>query len=207
MKALGIAGIRREAFKVTTNSDKRAVKPLDLVRRDFTVTAPNRLWVVDFTYVATWSGFVYAAFIIDAYARRIVGFNVSRRMNTELALDAPEMALWQRNPDKGFIHHSDADVQYLSITYSERLAQAGIAASVGTIEDAYDNALPETVNGLYKSEVIRHAGPWKEFDDVEYATLEWAGWYNDERLFGSIGYVPPAELEAKYWESESMLVA
>ncbi len=207
MKTFGIAGIRRGAFKVTTISDKRTVKPLDLVKRNFTAMAPNRLWVVDFTYVATWSGFVYTAFVVDAYARRIVGWNVSRRMNTDLALDALEMALWQRDPAKGLVHHSDAGVQYLSIAYSERLAQAGIAASVGTVGDAYDNALAETVNGLYKSEVIRHAGPWKGFDDVEYATLEWVDWYNKERLFGSIGYVPPAELEAKYWESESMLVA
>lgn len=207
MKKLGIQGIRRGAFRITTNSDKDAIRPKDLVDRDFSVVAPNRLWVADFTYVATWSGFVYVAFIIDAFARRIVGWNVSRRMNTALVLDALEMALWQRSPDGNLIHHNDAGVQYLSIAYSERLEEAGIAASVGSVGDAYDNALAETINGLYKAEVIHHLGPWKGFDDVEYATLEWVDWYNKERLFGTIGYVPPAELEAEYWKSESMQAA
>jgi putative transposase len=207
MKKLGIQGIRRGAFKVTTSSNKNATRPKDLVDRDFTVAAPNRLWVADFTYVATWSGFVYVAFIVDAYARRIVGWNVSRRMNTALVLDALEMALWQRNPDGELIHHNDAGVQYLSIAYSERLEEASIAASVGSVGDAYDNALAETINGLYKAEVIRHMGPWKGFDDVEYSTLEWVDWYNKDRLFGTIGYIPPAELEAKYWEKEFMQVA
>ena len=207
MKSLGIQGIRRGAFKVTTASDKNAARPIDLVDRNFIVAAPNRLWVADFTYVSTWSGFVYTAFIIDAYARKIVGWNVSRRMNTALVLDALEMAIWQRNPGSGLVQHTDAGVQYLSIAYSERLAEAGIAASVGSVGDAYDNALAETVNGLYKSEVIHHMGPWKGFDDVEYATLEWVEWYNNTRLFGSIGYVPPSELEANYWESGSMQVA
>lgn len=207
MRGLGIQGIRRGALKATTSSDKTATKPKDLVDRNFTVSAPNRLWVVDFTYVATWSGFVYTAFIIDAYARRIVGWNASRRMDTNLVLDALEMALWQRNPDGGLVHHSDEGVQYLSIAYSERLEAAGIDASVGSIGDAYDNTLAETVNGLYKTEVIRHQGPWKGLDDVEYATLCWVDWYNKERLFGTIGFVPPAELEAKYWESEAMQVA
>lgn len=207
MKKLGIQGIRRGVFRITTNSDKDAIRPKDLVDRDFSVVAPNRLWVADFTYVATWSGFVYVAFIIDAFARRIVGWNVSRRMNTALVLDALEMALWQRSPDGNLIHHNDAGVQYLSIAYSERLEEAGIAASVGSVGDAYDNALAETINGLYKAEVIHHLGPWKGFDDVEYATLEWVDWYNKERLFGTIGYVPPAELEAEYWKSESMQAA
>ena len=207
MKPLGIQGIRRGKFKVTTRQDKKASRPSDLVDRNFTVCAPNRLWVADFTYVATWSGFVYTAFIIDAYARKIVGWNVSSRMNTALVLDALEMALWQRDPGSGLVQHTDAGVQYLSIAYSERLAKARITVSVGSVGDAYDNALAETVNGLYKSEVIYHAGPWKGFDDVEYATLEWVDWYNKERLFGTIGYVPPAELEAKYWEKESMQVA
>jgi transposase InsO family protein len=207
MKDLEIQGIRRGAFKVTTNSNKDAIRPKDLLDCNFKVAAPDRLWVADFTYVATWSGFVYVAFIIDAYARRIVGWNVSRRMNTALVLDALEMALWQRNPDEKLIHHNDAGVQYLSVTYSECLKEAGIAASVGTVGDAYDNALAETINGLYKAEVIRHVGPWKGFDDVEYATLEWVDWYNKERLFGSIGYVPPAELETQYWEKEFMQVA
>jgi len=207
MKELGIQGIRRGAFKVTTTSDKKANKPIDLVDRNFTVFAPNRLWVADFTYVATWSGFVYVAFIVDAFARRIVGWNVSRQMNTALVLDALEMALWQRNPEGDLIHHNDAGVQYLSIAYSDRLTEAGVAASVGSVGDAYDNALAETIHGLYKTEVVRHMGPWKGFEDVEYATLEWVDWYNNERLFGSIGYVPPAELEEKYWKEESAQVA
>lgn len=207
MKTLGIEGIRRGAFKVTTTSDRRAARPLDLVDRNFQVSAPNRLWVADFTYVATWSGFVYTAFIIDAYSRRIVGWNVSRRMDTNLVMNALEMALWQRSPSGNIVHHNDAGVQYLSIAYGERLAEANIAASVGSVGDAYDNALAETINGLYKSEVIRHLGLWKGLDDVEYATLEWINWYNKERLFGSIGYVPPVELEANYWESEPMQVA
>ena len=207
MKALKIRGIRRGAFKVTTVTDKRVERPKDLVSRDFTAIAPNRLWVADFCYVATWSGFVYTAFIIDAFARKIVGWNVSKRMNTALVLDALEMALWQRSPSSDLVQHSDAGVQYLSIAYSERLSEAGIAASVGTVGDAYDNALAETINGLYKAEVIYHMKPWKGLDDVEYATLEWVDWYNKERLFGTIGYVPPAELEAQYWMKESMLVA
>lgn len=207
MKALKIQGIRRGAFKVTTNSNKNAARPIDLVKRSFSSSAPNELWVADFTYVATWSGFVYVAFIIDAFARCIVGWNVSKKMDSDFVLEALEMAIWQRNPSEGLIHHNDAGSQYLSIAYSERLAQANIAASVGTVGDAYDNALAETINGLYKTEVIRHMGPWRGLDDVEYATLEWIDWYNKKRLFGSIGYVPPAELEAKYLKEESMQVA
>lgn len=207
MKDLGIRGVKRGAYVVTTRPDKNAQRPRDLVDRDFNVAAPNRLWVADFTYVATWSGFVYVAFIIDAFARKIVGWNASRRMNTDLVLNALEMALWKRNPGQGLTHHNDAGVQYLSIAYGERLAEAGIAASVGSVGDAYDNALAETINGLYKTEVIHHEGPWKGFDDVEYATLDWVDWYNNKRLFGTIGYVPPAELEAEYWEKEFMQVA
>ena len=207
MKDLGIRGVKQGAYVVTTRPDKNAQRPRDLVDRDFNVAAPNRLWVADFTYVATWSGFVYVAFIIDAFARKIVGWNASRRMNTDLVLNALEMALWKRNPGQGLTHHNDAGVQYLSIAYGERLAEAGIAASVGSVGDAYDNALAETINGLYKTEVIHHEGPWKGFDDVEYATLDWVDWYNNKRLFGTIGYVPPAELEAEYWEKEFMQVA
>lgn len=207
MREMGMWGIRRGGYKVTTHSDKKTPKPQDLVKRDFSAVAPDRLWVADFTYVATWSGFVYTAFIIDAFARKIVGWNTSRRMNTDLVLNALEMALWQRDPDDDLVHHNDAGVQYLSIAYSERLAETGIAASVGTVGDAYDNALAETINGLYKSEVIFHLGPWKGLDDVEYETLDWVDWYNNKRLFGTIGYVPPAELEAEYWEKESMQVA
>jgi transposase InsO family protein len=207
MGIMGIQGIRRGGFKVTTHSNKNVARLEDLVDRNFEVSTPDCLWVADFTYVATWSGFVYVALIIDVYARRIVGWNVSRRMNTALVLDALEMALWQRNPDGGLVHHNDAGVQYLSIAYSERLEEAGIAASVGSVGDAYDNALAETVNGLYKAEVIHHMSPWRGFDDVEYATLEWADWHNKERLFGTIGCILPAELEAEYWEKEFMQVA
>jgi len=207
MRELGIQGCKRGAYKVTTVSDKNAEQPKDLVERNFSASAPNRLWVADFCYVATWTGFVYVAFIIDAFARRIVGWNVSKRMNTALVLDALEMAIWQRSPGKGLVHHGDRGVQYLSISYGERLVEAGIVASVGSVGDAYDNALAETINGLFKTGVIYHMKPWKGFDDVEFATLEWVDWYNNERLFGTIGYIPPAELEAEYWKKESMQVA
>lgn len=203
MRDMDIRGVKRGAYKRTTRSNENVSRPQDLVKRDFTASAPNRLWVADFTYVATWSGFVYVAFVIDVFSRMIVGWNVSRRMDTSLVLNALEMAIWQRNPDSGLTHHNDAGVQYLSVAYSERLAEAGIAASVGSVADAYDNALAETINGLYKTEVIHNSGPWKDFDDVEYATLDWVHWYNKDRLFGSIGYVTPRELEEKYWEKES----
>jgi putative transposase len=182
MSGLGLRGVRRGAFKVTTTSDGGALRPADLVERDFRATRPNQLWVADITYVATWNGFVYVAFVTDVFSRRIVGWRVSRSLRSDLALDALEMALWARgrNAD-GLVHHSDRGSQYLSIRYTERLAEAGAVASVGSKGDSYDNALAETIIGLYKTEVIRRRGPWKNIDAVEFATLEWVDWFNNRR--------------------------
>jgi putative transposase len=200
MIALALRGIRRGAFKVTTTSDGSAVRPADLVERDFRASRPNQLWVADITYVATWNGFVYVAFVTDVFSRRIVGWRVSRSLRSDLALDALEMALWARGKNAdGLVHHSDRGSQYLSIRYSERLAEAGAVASVGSRGDSYDNALAETINGLYKTEVIRRRGPWKNIDDVEFATLEWVDWFNNRRLLEPIGDIPPAEYEMLYW--------
>ena len=184
---------------LTTVSDDAAVRPADLVQRQFTATRPNQLWVADITYVATWAGFVYVAFVIDVFARRIVGWRVANSMRTDLVLDALEQALWSRTETEGLVHHSDRGCQYLSIRYTERLAEVGIESSVGSTGDSYDNALAETINGLYKTEVIRRRGPWRSIDDVEYATLEWVDWFNDRRLLEPIGNVPPAELEQAYY--------
>ena len=200
MSDLGLRGVRRGAFKVTTTSDGSALRPADLVERDFRATRPNQLWVADITYVATWTGFVYVAFVIDVFSRRIVGWRVSRSLRSDLALDALEMALWARGKNAdGLVHHSDRGSQYLSIRYTERLAEAGAVASVGSRGDSYDNALAETINGLYKTEVIRRRGPWKNIDDVEFATLEWVDWFNNRRLLEPIGDIPPAEYEMLYW--------
>ena len=170
---------------------------MDLVQRDFRAPAPNRLWVADITYVRTWSGFAYTAFIIDVFSRYIVGWHVSRSLHADLVLTALEQALWaRRGPFDGLVHHSDRGVQYLSIRYSERLAEAGIATSVGSRGDSYDNALAETVNGLYKAELVYQRGPWRGREDLELATLEWVDWFNNRRLFGVLGYAPPAEYEA-----------
>ncbi len=180
-------------------------RPRDLVDRDFTATGPNELWVSDLTYVATWSGFVYVAFVIDVFSRRIVGWRAATSLRTDLALDALEQAIWDRldgDPQR-LVHHSDAGSQYLSIRYTERLAEAGIEPSVGSVGDSYDNALAESVSGLFKAEVIRRRGPWKHLDDVEYATLEWVDWFNTTRLFGPIGDLPPAEYEANHYRQES----
>jgi len=204
MKALGLRGaVRGRAFKVTTEADPALARPADLVRRDFRAERPNQLWVADLTYVATWAGFVYVAFIIDVYSRSIVGWRVSSSLRSDLALDALEQALHARAPDERLVHHSDRGVQYLSIRYTERLAEAGIERSVGTVGDSYDNALAETVIGLYKTEVIRRRrGPWRNIDAVEYATLEWVDWFNRRRLFGPLGYVPPSEFEEAYLRSQ-----
>ena len=209
MKHLGIQGVTRGAKCWTTISDDTLTRPADLVNRQFTATGPNRLWVADITFVATWSGFVYIAFVIDVFARRIVGWRVSRSLHTELVLDALEQALWSRTGTQGLIHHSDRGSQYLSIRYTERLAQADIDSSVGSVGDSYDNALAETINGLYKTEVIRHRGPWKTMEEVEYATLEWVDWFNNRRLLEPIGNVPPAEYEMRYYEQleESSMAA
>ena len=199
MQKLGLQGVVRGKKQITTISDPAQDRAPDLVKRTFTASRPNQLWVADFTYVATWSGFVYVAFVIDVYARSIVGWRVSCSMKTELVLDALEQALWARKNRRHLIHHSDKGSQYLSIRYTERLAEAGITASVGTTGDSYDNALAETIIGLYKTEVIRHRGPWKGRDAVEYATLEWVDWFNNRRLLESIGNIPPKEREAEYY--------
>lgn len=202
MRSLGLQGIIRGKPVRTTISNKAAPCPLDHVNRQFRALAPNRLWVSDFTYVATWKGFVYVAFVIDTYARRIVGWRVSRTAHTDFVLDALEQALHDRRPLNrgGLIHHSDRGSQYLSIKYTERLADAGIEPSVGSVGDSYDNALAESINGLYKAEVIHRRGPWRNFEAVEYATLEWVDWFNNRRLLEPIGNIPPAEAEQRYYE-------
>jgi putative transposase len=197
MRELGLSGVVRGKAKRTTVPDEGAPRPADLVDRDFRAPVPNRLWVADLTYVRTWSGFAYVAFIIDACSRYIVGWQASRSLRSDLALDALEQALWARQgPFDGLVHHSDRGVQYLSIRYTERLEEAGAVTSVGSRGDSYDNALAESVIGLYKAELVRRKGPWRGLDDLEYATLGWVDWYNHRRLFSTIGYVPPAEYEA-----------
>ena len=203
MGALGLEGVRRGKPRRTTTPEAAATRPADLVGRDFSATRPNQLWVADLTYVATWSGFVYVAFVIDAFSRFLVGWQASRSLRTDLALDALEMAIWRRQAQlEGLVHHSDRGSQYLAIRYTERLAEAGAVTSVGSRGDSYDNALAETVIGLYKTELIRRRGPWKGFDEVEYATLEWVDWFNHRRLLEPIGHVPPAEFEATYHRRE-----
>ena len=200
MRELGLAGVVRGRVVRTTVADEHAPRPADLVDRDFHVPAPNRLWVADLTYVRTWSGFVYVAFIVDAYSRRIVGWQIARSLRAELALDALEQALWTREePLEGLVHHSDRGGQYLAIRYTERLAEVGAVRSVGSRGDSYDNALAESVNGLYKTELVYRRGPWRGLEDLELATLTWVDWYNHRRLFGAIGYVPPVEYEANHY--------
>jgi len=201
MRDMELRGVIRGKTQRTTISNKADVCPLDLVNREFKASAPNQLWVSDFTYVSTWSGFVYVAFVIDVFARRIVGWRVSRTAHTAFVLDALEQALHQRRPEQqnGLVHHSDRGSQYVSIKYTERLAEAGIEPSVGSAGDSYDNALAETINGLYKAEVIHRSGPWKSFDAVEYATLKWVDWFNNRRLLEPIGNIPPAEAEARFY--------
>jgi transposase InsO family protein len=204
MRSLGLRGaVRGRAFKITTVADVSAMRPPDLVQREFHAEGPNRLWVADITYVATWSGFAYVAFVIDVFSRSIVGWRVSRSLRSDLALDALEQALHFRPTTDELVHHSDRGVQYLSIRYTERLAEAGIERSVGSVGDSYDNALAETVIGLFKTEVIHRRGPWRSVDDVEYATLEWVDWFNQRRLLGPLGYLPPAEFEAAYYRNQS----
>ena len=207
MRAMGLCGAVRGKPVRTTVSNRAAPCPQDRVNRQFRVPQPNALWVSDFTYVATWAGFVYVAFVIDAFARRIVGWRVSRRAQTGFVLDALEQALHARRPveGSGLVHHSDRGVQYLSIKYSERLAEAGIEPSVGSVGDSYDNALAESVIGLYKAEVIHRRGPWRGFEAVEFATLEWVDWFNNRRLLEPIGNIPPAEAEARYYVQSNEL--
>jgi len=201
MRDMGLQGVIRGKPVRTTMSDKAAPCPLDHVNRSFYAPAPNMLWVSDFTYVATWAGFVYVAFVIDTYARRIVGWRASRTAHASFVLDALEQALHDRRPAHrgGLIHHSDRGSQYVSIKYTERLAEAGIEPSVGSVGDSYDNALAETINGLYKAEVIHRRGPWRSFEAVEYATLEWVDWFNHRRPLAPIGNIPPAEAEEQYY--------
>jgi putative transposase len=203
MGELGLEGVRRGKPQRTTTPDAAAARPADLVERNFSAQRPNQLWVADLTYVATWSGFVYVALVIDAFSRYLVGWQASRSLRTDLALDALEMAIWRRQAQlDGLVHHSDRGSQYLSIRYTERLAEAGAVTSVGSRGDSYDNALAETIIGLYKTELVRQRGPWRGLDEVEYATLEWVDWFNHRRLLEPIGYVPPAEFEAAFLEQE-----
>jgi putative transposase len=201
MRRLGLRGVIRGKVVRTTISDAKAVCPLDRVNRQFKAERPNQLWVSDFTYVSTWQGWLYVAFVIDVFARRIVGWRVSSSMHTDFVLDALEQALYARQPEQedALIHHSDRGSQYVSIRYSERLAEAGIEPSMGSKGDSYDNALAETINGLYKAEMIHRRAPWKTKEAVELATLEWVSWFNHHRLLEPIGYIPPAEAEANYY--------
>jgi len=204
MGELGLEGVRRGKPQRTTTPDAAAARPADLVERNFSAQRPNQLWVADLTYVATWSGFVYVALVIDAFSRFIVGWQASRSLRTDLALDALEMAIWRRRAGlEGLVHHSDRGSQYLAIRYTERLTEAGAVTSVGSRGDSYDNALAETIIGLYKTELIRRRGPWTGLDEVEYATLEWVDWFNHRRLLEPIGHVPPAEFEAAFWGEEA----
>jgi len=203
MRGLGLRGVVRGKTSVrTTFGDESGSRPADLVAREFRAALPNRLWVADLTYVKTHGGWVYVAFIIDVFSRFVVGWQASRSLHTELALDALEMAIWVRRGEQldGLVHHSDRGVQYLAIRYTERLAEAGVVASVGSRGDSYDNALAESFNGLYKTEMIRKRGPWRGLDDVEYATLEYVDWFNHRRLHGELGMIPPAEVEAIYYD-------
>lgn len=200
MRSLGLGGAVRGGRKCrTTVGDESLERPADRVNRQFKADRPNQLWVADFTYVATWVGFAYTAFVVDVFARRIVGWRVAGSMNTDLVLDALEQAIWARAGAVGVVHHSDRGCQYLSIRYSERLAEAGAVPSVGSVGDSYDNALAETIIGLYKAEVIHRRGPWRHPDAVGYATLEWVDWFNHRRLLEPIGYLPPAEFERAYY--------
>ena len=201
MRRQGLRGVIRGKVVRTTISDGKALCPMDKVNRQFRAERPNQLWVSDFTYVSTWQGWLYVAFVIDVFARRIVGWRVSSSMQTDFVLDALEQALYARQPerDSSLVHHSDRGSQYVSIRYSERLAEAGIEPSVGSKGDSYDNALAETINGLYKAELIHRRAPWKTKEAVELATLQWVAWFNNHRLLEPTGYIPPAEAEANYY--------
>jgi putative transposase len=207
MREMGLAGaVRGHAWVVTTQADAAADRPSDLVDRHFTATRPNQLWVADFTYVATWRGFVYVAFVIDVFARRVVGWRVSSSLRTDFVLDALDQAIYERcGEDVGdLVHHSDRGSQYLAMRYTDRLTDAGIEPSVGSRGDAYDNALAESVIGLFKTEVIRLQGPWRHLEGVEFATLDWVDWFNHRRLLEPIGDMPPAEYEARYYDQAAV---
>jgi len=200
MRDMGLYGATRDrAFKVTTVADQNAMRPPDLVHREFTATRPNQLWVADITYVATWAGFAYVAFVVDVFSRRIVGWRVSSSLRSDLALDALEQALHARPDAAGAVVHSDRGTQYTSIRYTERLAAAGLERSVGSVGDSYDNALAETINGLYKTELIKPRKPWRTIDEVEYATARWVAWFNHHRLYEHCGDIPPVEMETAYY--------
>jgi putative transposase len=210
MRELGLAGARRGKRVRTTVPGEAAARPADLVRRQFSPAAPDRLWVADFTYVPAWTGMVYVAFVIDAYSRRILGWRAATSMKTALVLDALEQALWTRRRDgasdlAGLVHHTDAGSQYTSIAFTERLANAGVSSSVGTVGDAYDNALAESVIGLFKTELIKPRGPWRTAEQVELATLEYVDWFNHRRLYEACGDIPPAELENAYYRQNAVL--
>ena len=207
MKVLGLEGVRRGRRCRTTIPAESGEAPADLVNRQFVASRPNQLWVADITYGATWSGFVYVAFVVDVYSRYIVGWRVLTSMKTDLILDAFEQALWARGKPKDVIHHSDRGSQYLSIRYTNRLAEAGFRASVGSVGDSYDNAMAESINALYKAEVIHKTGPWKGVDEVERATLTWVDWFNHQRILEPIGDRPPAEYEMMYYQMESGIAA
>jgi transposase InsO family protein len=202
MREMRLSGAVRGRTKVTTMSDKTQPRPPDLVNRQFIATRPNQLWISDFTYVATWRGFTYTAFVIDVFARMIVGWRVASSMTTDLTLDALEQALHDREITDELVHHSDRGSQYLSIRYTDRLAENGIAPSVGSAGDSYDNAMAESIIGLYKTEVIRKHGPWKSIDAVEIATLDWVDWYNNRRIMEPIGYRSPREAEMEYYQAQ-----
>lgn len=204
MREMGLQGVVRGRTPRTTIPDKASPRPADLVERKFTADGPNRLWVADLTYVATWVGFVYVAFIIDVFSRKIVGWRVSRSLRSDLALDALEQALYSRRHTGHLIHHSDRGVQYVSIRYTERLAEAGIEPSVGSVGDSYDNALAESVIGLYKTEVIYRLGPWRNCEHVEFEALDWVDWFNNRRLLEPIGNIPPVEFEEIYYQSQEI---
>ena len=205
MRQMGLQGVVRGRKTITTVPDRESARPPDLVDRQFVAQRPNELWVADFTYVATWSGFVYVAFVVDVFSRRIVGWRASTSMRTELVLDALEQALWARPRSQRLIHHSDRGSQYLSIRYSERLVEAGIDPSVGSVGDSYDNALMESLIGLFKAELIRQRGPWRSLEAVELATLEWVAWYSNTRLLGPIGHISPVEFEERYHRDQQSL--
>ncbi len=200
VRQLGISGVRRGKRFKTTIPDEAADRPADLVNRQFVAERPNQLWVADLTYVSTWRGNVYAAFVVDVFSRMIVGWRVSNSLRTDLAFDALEQALHARSDTDGLIHHSDRGCQYLSIRYTERLAEAGVDTSVGSVGDSYDNAMAETMIGLYKTEEIWKNGPWRSIEDVEFATASWVEWLNNRRLLGPIGHIPPVEYEAMYYQ-------
>ena len=208
MRRAGLRGVTRgRAFTVTTQPSELALRAPDLVNREFHATRPNQLWVADITYVATWAGFAYVAFVIDVFSRAIVGWRVSSSLRTDLALDALEQALHARPHVEGLVHHSDRGIQYVAFRYTERLAEAGVERSVGSVGDSYDNALAESINGLFKAEVIHRLGPWRSVDAVEYATLKWVHWFNNERILGPLGYLSPREFEEKYYREHGVHAA